>query len=456
MKYKNASFYFIVLIIIVIIIVIILNINFKIKNIYYSNLYEIIKLNYILYHIDKAGFIDLEENEVKNLINRTSDPLLIKYHRHMNHKYGKIIMTYIDFIKNYYILDVELSNSILNDSPKLFGPGLIKEKVFNRFMPLNVGISKCETNIKCPWKKLRKFNENILSTNQYNQFINCIVDIVNKNIKHPLLNNNDFKKIALNITNESLFGKYNNIKHLESFLQYYTVDNIKNLPFYKKYVEDIKKSLLNENKCNLMYYIKKYNETLTLEEIIDQLPHWFGPFTFMISYLIPGLLCLILNLDNIYNKLYKEINLDSFNIYSTDTYLHYCVIEHIRLFNTINANMQRTVNQDIEYRGISFKKGDQIFLLHSSILRDESKFYNPDSFIPERWHNLPSSDQHIVFGTGPQQCVSRNITPIYYKSIIYHLLKNYNYDKSKVTPKIKNKDLYFINPYEIKFSIKQE
>ena len=32
----------------------------------------------------------------------------------------------------------------------------------------------------------------------------------------------------------------------------------------------------------------------------------------------------------------------------------------------------------VNYHGINFKKGDQIFLLFSSILRDENRFENPD------------------------------------------------------------------------------
>ena len=38
-----------------------------------------------------------------------------------------------------------------------------------------------------------------------------------------------------------------------------------------------------------------------LNVIDDQIPHWFGPFIFIINYLIPNLLCIIVNL-NIYIK----------------------------------------------------------------------------------------------------------------------------------------------------------
>ena len=32
-----------------------------------------------------------------------------------------------------------------------------------------------------------------------------------------------------------------------------------------------------------------------IKVIDDQIPHWFGPFIFIISFLIPNLMCIILN-----------------------------------------------------------------------------------------------------------------------------------------------------------------
>ena len=102
---------------------------------------------------------------------------------------------------------------------------------------------------------------------------------------------------------------------------------------------------------------------------------------------LPNLLCIILNFEDIYEKLLSEINYKEFDIHNKNTFLHYCVIEHIRLFNTININIQRTVKHDMIYNGIKFKENDQIFILFSSILRNKEEFHNPDYFIPERWEN---------------------------------------------------------------------
>ena len=49
-------------------------------------------------------------------------------------------------------------------------------------------------------------------------------------------------------------------------------------------------------------------------------------------------MCVILNFRDIYDKIIIEINSDNFDLYSKNTYLHYCVIEHIRLFKVSNIN----------------------------------------------------------------------------------------------------------------------
>ena len=172
----------------------------------------------------------------------------------------------------------------------------------------------------------------------------------------------------------------------------------------------------------------------------------------MNSFLIPNLLCCILNFEDVKNKILDEIRDDNFDLFSKRTYLHYCMIEHMRLFNTININIQRTAEKDMDYHGINFKKDDQIFILFSNILRDEKEFKEADRFIPSRWENKSIEDQDIVFSVGNQQCPSKNISPLYYKAIIYHLIKNFNYEIEK--PKLSSNKLYFINPYDIKFSTK--
>ena len=443
-----------IIIIVVIIIYLLITSNLWIeKGVKFMSFIELIEYNLKLALINNAGITYLHKNGSKILELCTADPILIKMHRELNKKYGKLVLTYIvTKSKNYYILDASLAKKILYDSPELFEAGKIKEDFFKTFMPYNLGISKCPKITNCPWKKRRTFNEKVLGTNKINPFFLCIQDIIEKNIKNPLLNIDDFKQISFKIVSDIIYGSNGeNTKLLKQFVKETNMGtNIMKSDFYKKYIRHLHKSYKTAPECSLLYFANMYKND-NLEIIDNQIPHWFGPFIFMISFLIPTLLCIILNYKDVYNKLINEISNDYFDIYSKESYLHYCVIEHIRLFNTININIQRTVNKDMNFDGINFTKDDQIFILFSSILRNEKEFKNPDQFIPDRWVTQKIENQNIVFGVGPQQCPSKQISPFLYKIIIRHLLLSFNY--SNVTPKLYNKDIYFINPYDIRFSI---
>ena len=414
---------------------------------------ELIEYNLKLALINNAGITYLNEKGSKILELCTNDPILIKMHRKLNKKYGKLVLTYIvTKSKNYYILDTNLAKKILYDSPLLFNAGKIKEDFFKTFMPYNVGISECTETNDCPWKQRRVFNENVLGTTKTSPFFSCIQAIVERNIKKPLLNINDFKKVSFDIVSDTIYGSNGkNSKLLKQFVDKTNMGTtMLETDFYKEYINHLHENYKTAPACSLLHFANMYkNDDLNI--IDNQIPHWFGPFIFIISFLIPNLMCIILNSDNIYNKIMNEINDEHFFIFSKESYLHYCVIEHIRLFNTININMQRTVKKNMSIEDVKFTKGDQIFILFSSILRDENAFKNPDQFVPERWETKKVSDQNIVFGVGPQQCPSKQISPIFYKIIIHHLLTSFQY--SDVVPKLDNKDLYFINPYDIRFSI---
>ena len=414
------------------------------------NLLELFEFNINLFLINNAGLTDINSSGANILELLSNDPLLIKFHRKMYKKYGKVVSTYmITKSKNYYILDPKFSKKILNDSPTLFSAGKLKEKFFKQFMPKNVGISKCQKN-KCPWKNRRDFNENALGTRKNIYLFKCMPNIIARHITKPLLNIDDFKNVSYKIISDLIYGEsgVNSIR-LKTFMNNLN-DKLLKSQFYKEYKNHLQKSYKTNNRCCLLYYANMFKND-NINVIDDQIPHWFAPLFFMCHFLIPNLLCVILNYNNVLNKLNKELSNESFNIHSKHTYLHYCVIEHIRLFSTININIQRTVNKNMIYEGLYFKEGEQIFILLSSILRDEKMFDNPDNFIPERWYGKTIEQQDIVFGVGPQQCPSKRITPIFYKEIIYYLLKNYKYTSAK--PILKSRELHFINPFKIKLEI---
>ena len=63
--------------------------------------------------------------------------------------------TPINFFGNQVelVTDINYIKQILDQSPNIFGVGLLKQDFFKPFMPLNVGVSE-----GCPWVRRRQFN----------------------------------------------------------------------------------------------------------------------------------------------------------------------------------------------------------------------------------------------------------------------------------------------------------
>jgi cytochrome P450 len=76
-----------------------------------------------------------------------------------------------------------------------------------------------------------------------------------------------------------------------------------------------------------------------------------------------------------------------------------CSEEMLR-FDTPLHMFKRYALEDLEYRGVALKKGDQVGLLLASANRDETKFAAAADFIP-----LRSPNPHVSFGAGIHYCV---------------------------------------------------
>jgi hypothetical protein len=406
----------------------------------YMTLYENCYFNYLLFLISKAGIVYLDKYWSSILENFTGDHLALKNHRKLRSKYGNYVKAYIiSNTTNIYILNPTIAKRILEMSPLYFDSGLIKKRLFDSIMPNNVGTSTCNKSA-CPWKKLRKFNEDVLSTNKTHSYI---LNYILSKIEFTTIpkDHNDWNILAFNITSNILFGDYNSVHILRLFYKNYTKPDFLNSNEYLNYKNYIMKYIDKECLIGIMY---KNSVGLSKSEFLDQIPHIFAPSIFMVEFLIPIFLATILNSSTIFGKILKEIS-NNFDIFSKSSFLHYCIIEHIRLFNTININIQRTSKFNISIDNIDFKIGDQVFILFSSILRDT--FQSGDKFIPNRWYNK-NLDQNIVFGVGSQKCVSINYTPIIYKALAIKLLPIYKGVNTKIDI---SKDLYYINPFNLVF-----
>lgn len=76
-----------------------------------------------------------------------------------------------------------------------------------------------------------------------------------------------------------------------------------------------------------------------------------------------------------------------------------CSEEMLR-FDTPLHMFKRYALEDLEYKGIRLRKGDQVGLLLGSANRDEAKFPDAASFLPSRTPN-----QHVSFGGGIHFCI---------------------------------------------------
>tara|TARA_B110000208_G_scaffold16130_1_gene19294 strand:+ start:6174 stop:7385 length:1212 start_codon:yes stop_codon:yes gene_type:complete len=383
---------------------------------------------------------------IKNLFN---DPTSLYIHNKLRKKYGSYINIYIITLgRTKYILDTKLIRKIFNISPetKLLTAGLGKQQFGNSFMKNNVaGVTGKN------WKIKREFNEKSFDTKYYDKLSYNIINIINKNIDYPK-NIAEFKNFAYTLCNNLIYGnKDSSLNLIKDFRKNYinTGKNIYKCPFFNKY-KNLSKNIKIDD-TNILKNFRKFNFDDKKIDLIDQIPHCIVPFIIMFSFLLPSLLIIIYNFKNIKNKILYEIN-NNVNIYSKHTYLHYFVIEHIRMFNPINlAGADRLVLQDFEIDGIKFKKGDNLFTTFTPIRFDSNIYNNPNLFIPERWKNKTIDEQNEVFGIGPQQCPSVNISPLIYKCLIIKFLKNKTY--KLIRPIILYNNIIKINPYDINFLI---
>jgi cytochrome P450 len=92
-----------------------------------------------------------------------------------------------------------------------------------------------------------------------------------------------------------------------------------------------------------------------------------------------------------------------------------CAEEMLR-FDTPLHMFKRYALEDLEYRGIALKKGDQVGLLLASANRDQQKFSSADTFLPTRTPN-----PHVSFGAGIHFCIGAPLARLEMQTAL-HLL----------------------------------
>jgi len=105
-------------------------------------------------------------------------------------------------------------------------------------------------------------------------------------------------------------------------------------------------------------------------------------------------------------------------LYANQSLLRAMASEVFR-FQTPLSHMRRTATKDINFHGHRIKKGDKIILWYASANRDPALFEQPDTFLIDRVNH----NRQLAFGSGPHQCIGKNIAYLELQLLWQELIK---------------------------------
>jgi len=432
-------------------------------------LWETIKINYIVWLIVNRGILapncfwwNISDSFLK-------DASGVKLYYDVKETYNqKIVPINMLGYKINLVLDIGFTETILNNSPFIFGVGKLKYKIFKSFMPENVGVSQ-----GLEWLNRRTLNTRVLDTNQIHKyaeyFDKFIYTALNKAPQVPS-NFTQFTAVARQITNKIVFNRdkiepavYQIFSEANS-LQALLTDNYRIDPVvYNSYRKYLHESIDNPQFPSLVELSTKYSNNVP--ELMQQIPHWIFPTVGLINTTFPRLLLIMINHPDKLNKLIDEINSkiieDNLNSRQPSPYLRQCILETLRLNNPVVTTF-RTLLQDFSFdEHYKYKKNDQFLILNNPILRSPDYFVEPNKFQPERWTaEMENSYYAIMFNQGPQKCPGKDLAMFILQSFTIHYLKLskiLQYGPSIVTTQSINVDdmPQMINPCGITFEFNQ-
>uniref|UniRef100_A0A8R1E3E9 Uncharacterized protein n=1 Tax=Caenorhabditis japonica TaxID=281687 RepID=A0A8R1E3E9_CAEJA len=106
-----------------------------------------------------------------------------------------------------------------------------------------------------------------------------------------------------------------------------------------------------------------------------------------------------------------------------------------RVANILPINLLRTVAEDIDIDGYSFRKGDLIVPQISILMNDTEIFEDPHVFNPSRFldteGNVKRIDEFLPFSIGRRQCLGESLARAELYLVFANLMKNFNFDVSQ-------------------------
>jgi cytochrome P450 len=93
-------------------------------------------------------------------------------------------------------------------------------------------------------------------------------------------------------------------------------------------------------------------------------------------------------------------------------------VEECLRWATPVINMARTTTQDVEVRGQTIPKGEQVLLMYTSGNRDENVFERPG-----RFDLLRDPNPHITFGYGTHYCLGASLARVEIRVVLQELVR---------------------------------
>ncbi|KAI1194822.1 cytochrome P450 monooxygenase GliC2 [Nemania serpens] len=184
----------------------------------------------------------------------------------------------------------------------------------------------------------------------------------------------------------------------------------------------------------IVTYWEEYEKgNMTLAELLQTVDEFLMLNLDVISHVLISLITLVAGHDNVKRELCDEIaaNGDRLEQYiaSTDTHLHRCLAESMRIRPFTIFTLGEYSNEVKNFHGVLVKPGTQILLdIHAINVRNPFWGANSEDFDPSRLKHIKPSDLRYnlhSFGIGSRRCIGQYVASHIAKALLLHLHLEY-------------------------------
>ncbi|XP_046545767.1 cytochrome P450 3A28-like [Haliotis rubra] len=116
-------------------------------------------------------------------------------------------------------------------------------------------------------------------------------------------------------------------------------------------------------------------------------------------------------------------------------YLDNVITETLRLYPPAYV-IDRTVSETTQIKGLTFSKGQNVFIPVMAIHRNPELYDDPESFKPERFEDQDKTIAFQAFGFGPRACIGMRLALVEVKVALVNVLRAVKFDRMPDTPEV--------------------